>query len=149
MLKRILALALCLCLLVPLACAEESAEEAPARDAETEELLKEFTLKHGSRSSKKIALTVDDCYKSATEWIEKDVELCREYGIAMTFFPLVYTGCLQKKYLPLTWGTDSLLGRSAMIPVLSVWNERISATSRLPILENLWIYPWWTSLLSP
>ena len=98
MLKRILVLVLCLCLLVPLACAEESAEEAPVRDAETEELLKEFTLKHGSRSSKKIALTVDDCYKNRRDWITYDVELCKKYGVEMTFFPLDYTGCLSEQY---------------------------------------------------
>lgn len=98
MLKRILVLVLCLCLLVPLACAEESAEEAPARDTETEELLKEFTLKHGSRSSKKIALTVDDCYKNRRDWITYDVELCKKYGVKMTFFPLDYTGCLSEQY---------------------------------------------------
>ena len=89
MLKRALALLLCLCVLVPLcgACAESN-----------EELLQNFVLRYGDRNSKKIAITVDDCYKSAVEWIRRDVELCTEYGITMTFFPLVYTGCLEEKY---------------------------------------------------
>lgn len=86
--RRIIALLLCLCALISAACAEET----------TEELLRSFVLHHGDRSSKKIAITVDDCYKSATEFIARDAELCREYGISMTFFPLVYTGCLEEKY---------------------------------------------------
>ena len=88
MMKRGLALILCLCALLSLAGA--GAEGNP-------DLLYDFVLHHGDRNSPKIAITVDDCYKSATEWIEKDVALCREYGVAMTFFPLVYTGCLEEQ----------------------------------------------------
>jgi len=99
MLKRVLALILCLCLLVPFACAEEAAEAGePVRDAETEEILKTFMLKHGSRAAKRVAITVDDCYKTAAEWIEADVALCRQYGIHMTFFPVYKTGCLLPAY---------------------------------------------------
>ena len=65
-LKRILALALCLCALLPAACAAAEGNE---------ELLKTFVLRYGDRESKKIAITVDDCYKSATEWIKRDAEL--------------------------------------------------------------------------
>lgn len=89
MMKRGLALILCLCALLSLAGA--GAEGNP-------DLLYDFVLHHGDRNSPKIAITVDDCYKSATEWIEKDVALCREYGVAMTFFPLVYTGCLEEQF---------------------------------------------------
>ena len=85
-LKKSLALLLCLCALAATACAEEGSP------------LDSFTLKHGSRESKKVAITVDDCYKTATEWIEADVELCKQYGIHMTFFPLYKTGCLLPKY---------------------------------------------------
>ena len=85
MLKRTLALILCLCALVSFACAEETGLET-------------FAVKHGSRESKKVAITVDDCYKTATEWIAADVELCKQYGIHMTFFPIVKTGCLEEKY---------------------------------------------------
>ena len=84
MLKRVLALILCLCALASFACAEDD--------------LGPFQLKHGSRDSKKVAITVDDCYKTATEWIAKDVELCKQYGIHMTFFPIYKTGCLEEKY---------------------------------------------------
>ena len=98
MLKKVLALILCLCLLVPFACAEDAGEAVPERDAETEEILRSFMLKHGSRSSMKIAITVDDCYKTATEWIEADVALCKQYGIHMTFFPVYKTGCLLPQY---------------------------------------------------
>ena len=85
MLKRALALILCLCALASFACAEETGLET-------------FAVKHGSRESKKVAITVDDCYKTATEWIAADVELCKQYGIHMTFFPIVKTGCLEEKY---------------------------------------------------
>jgi len=85
-LKKGLALLLCLCALAATACAEEGSP------------LDSFTLKHGSRESKKVAITVDDCYKTATEWIEADVELCKQYGIHMTFFPLYKTGCLLPEY---------------------------------------------------
>ena len=85
-LKKGLALLLCLCALAPAACAEEGSP------------LDSFTLKHGSRESKKVAITVDDCYKTATEWIEADVELCKQYSIHMTFFPLYKTGCLFPEY---------------------------------------------------
>ena len=88
MLKRVLALALCLCMLIPFACAEDSSED----------VLKDFVLRHGDRNSNKIAITVDDCYKNRREWITYNAELCRKYGVAMTFFPLVYTGCLEEQY---------------------------------------------------
>ena len=89
LLAGILALACLLGCLFP-ACAEEKTE--------LETILENFVLRHGDRNSKKIAITVDDCYQSATEFIRRDAELCQEYGIAMTFFPLVYTGCMTPKY---------------------------------------------------
>ena len=88
-LKRGLALLLCL-VLVTGSCGAFAEENG--------DVLSSFVLRHGDRNSPKIAITVDDCYSSAVEWIQRDVELCREYGIAMTFFPLVYTGCLEEKY---------------------------------------------------
>ena len=87
--KKVFALLLCLGLLSGCICDAAAGDDDP---------LSKFMIHHGSRDSKKIAITVDDCYKTATEWIEADVELCKQYGIAMTFFPLVYTGCLEEKY---------------------------------------------------
>ena len=89
MLKRSMALLLCLCALLAAACAAAEGNGDPLDD---------FILHHGDRNVSRIAITVDDCYKSATEWIRRDVELCNEYGVRMTFFPLVYTGCLEEKY---------------------------------------------------
>jgi peptidoglycan/xylan/chitin deacetylase (PgdA/CDA1 family) len=80
-----LALLLCLCLMLQAA-------------AEDEDPLSQFVIHHGDRNVNKIAITVDDCYKTAREWIARDVELCLEYGIQMTFFPVVHTGCLEEKY---------------------------------------------------
>ena len=71
---------------------------ASCEKSSTSELLEDFRLTHGDRSSPKIAITVDDCYKSAREFVVRDVELCREYGIQMTFFPLVHTGFLEEEY---------------------------------------------------
>ena len=86
LLKKVLAL-LCICVLLSasFACAEDDP-------------LGKFRIKHGPRDSKKIAITVDDCWKTATEYIERDVELCREYGIHITFFPVGYEGCLEPEY---------------------------------------------------
>ena len=89
MLKKSLALLLCLCALLAAACAAAEGNGDPLDD---------FILHHGDRNVSRIAITVDDCYKSATEWIRRDVELCNEYGVRMTFFPLVNTGCLEEKY---------------------------------------------------
>ena len=75
-LPRLAAAALCLILAVSSSVAEQS----------TEDLLSVFTVNHGSRESKKIAITMDDVYE--TEWVWKSVELCKQYGIAMTFFPI-------------------------------------------------------------
>ena len=75
-LPRLAAAALCLVLMVSSSAAEEPAED----------LLSSFTLNHGSRESKKIAITMDDVYER--EWVWKAVELCRQYGITMTFFPI-------------------------------------------------------------
>lgn len=55
-------------------------------DAEkTETGLEAFPVYHGSRESRKIALTVDDCNERDIVW--KMVDLCEQYGIRMTFFP--------------------------------------------------------------
>ena len=93
MMKRLLCLLLALCCLGPVWAAAEEEENRG-----NEELLTEFVLRHADRGSNKIAITVDDCYRSATEYILRDAELCRQYGIAMTFFPLVYTGCLEEEF---------------------------------------------------
>ena len=89
MLKKGAALILCLCVLLSLAVA--GAEGNP-------ELLYDFVLRHGDRNSPKIAITVDDCYKNRREWITYDADLCRKYGVKMTFFPLVINGCLEEQY---------------------------------------------------
>ena len=77
-LPRILSAALCLMLLFS-ACPCAAGET-------TADLLKEPNLRHGSRDSRRIAITMDDVYEP--EWVWKAVELCRQYGIRMTFFPL-------------------------------------------------------------
>ena len=135
MLKKALALILCLCALVSFAFAEESAEPAaPARDAETEELLKDFTLKHGSRASKRVAITVDDCYKTAAEWIAADVELCKQYGIHMTFFPLYHTGCLTPEYRDL-W--QSVLDAGCEIGCHGYFHTYYGAASSWTLIKRL------------
>lgn len=48
--------------------------------------LEYFGVYHGPDGSKKIAITMDDCNNLDTVW--KTVELCEQYGITMTFFPV-------------------------------------------------------------
>ena len=72
-----------LCLLCLFAfAAAGAAEEAP------ETGLERFPVYHGSRESRKIALTVDDV--NEPEWARKTFELCGQYGIQVTFFPNGY-----------------------------------------------------------
>ena len=47
--------------------------------------LEGFRVRNGNPESNKIAITMDDV--NDREWVWKSVELCREYGITMTFFP--------------------------------------------------------------
>ena len=54
-----------------------------AEQAETG--LEQFIVRHGSPDSPKVAITMDDCNNLEIVW--KTVELCRKYGIGMTFFP--------------------------------------------------------------
>ena len=122
-LKRALALILCLCALIPAAYAEG-----------TEDLLSEFVLHHGDRNVNKIAITVDDCYQSATEWIARDAELCAEYGVAMTFFPLVYTGCLKPEYREL-W--QSVLDAGCEIGTHSTRHTKLGNRDYWTIISTL------------
>lgn len=66
----LIVLVLCLGIIFP-ACAETGLEG--------------FRVRHGDPESKKIAITMDDV--NEREWVWKSVELCRQYGITMTFFP--------------------------------------------------------------
>lgn len=45
-----------------------------------------FTVRHGDRHSPTIAITIDDCYDR--DHILAAIELCEEYDIAVTFFPI-------------------------------------------------------------
>ena len=48
--------------------------------------LERFIVNHGSRSSPKIAITMDDIFER--EWAWKTAELCRKHGIRITYFPI-------------------------------------------------------------
>ena len=67
---------------IPVSVAAESAEQENP-------LLKKFAVREGDPDSNKIAITVDDGFDLEYFW--KDVELCRQYGIKMTFFPIART----------------------------------------------------------
>ena len=61
--------------------------DLPGEDfVEEDDPLGVFTINHGSRNSKKIAITMDDMFD--TEWTWKTLALCKQYGITMTFFPI-------------------------------------------------------------
>lgn len=70
-----------LALLLAGVCMLSAAEEA--EPAETG--LEQFIVRHGNPASNKIAITMDDCNTLEIVW--NTVELCRQYGITMTFFP--------------------------------------------------------------
>lgn len=59
---------------------------AGAGSAETPAGLENFPVRYGDRESKKIAITMDDA--NEREYVWKAAELCEQYGITMTFFPV-------------------------------------------------------------
>ncbi len=86
MVKRLIGRFLLVCLVC---CAFSSVAAAEAATETNEEILKNnFFLHYADRSIPKIAITMDDC--NDREWVWKSVELCRQYGITMTFFPNGY-----------------------------------------------------------
>lgn len=105
-LRKILALLLCLCVLLPLAAAgeeelpegEPEGETAETGAADGEDYMADFTLTHGSRESNMIAITVDDCWSSSTKHLNRIIDLCEQYGVPVTFFALDKSGCLTPKY---------------------------------------------------
>ncbi len=69
-LTRLLLLALCMALCVPTALAADIPED--------------YVVHHGDRTQKKVAITVDDCYKA--EYIKLIHELSVEYDFPITWF---------------------------------------------------------------
>ena len=69
--KRFFAVLLALCLICGSSCAL-AANWARA-------------YRHGDEDSPKIAITMDDCWD--VTWVEAMLDVCKEYGIHMTFFP--------------------------------------------------------------
>ena len=59
---------------------------AAAGLAETPAGLENFPVRYGDRESRKIAITMDDA--NEREYVWKAAELCEQYGITMTFFPV-------------------------------------------------------------
>lgn len=61
---------------------------ANAEGAKTKADLYPFTIRNASvpETSKKIAITMDDCYD--IDKVDATIELCRQYGVNVTFFPL-------------------------------------------------------------
>lgn len=45
-----------------------------------------FIIRYGNRDENKISLSMDDCYDM--ECVRETIEICKEYGIVMTFYPL-------------------------------------------------------------
>lgn len=78
--KRLLSLLLCL--LVAGQCILAMAEAAPQPTEDD----RPFIIRNGSRDEKRIALTMDDCYEIPR--VQEALELCKQYGIVMTIFPL-------------------------------------------------------------
>ena len=53
---------------------------------ESGSILNDFYVRHGDRNSPKIAITIDDGYEPEYFW--KCADLCRQYHVGMTFFPI-------------------------------------------------------------
>ena len=66
--------------------AEETAAAAPAESAPRWSDTQPFGIRHGPRETKRVAITMDDCYERA--YVRELFELCQEYGVSCTFFPL-------------------------------------------------------------
>ncbi len=63
----------------------DSSDETAAQPEPTEDPFP-FIIRFGSRDENKISLSMDDCYDM--ECIKETIEICKEYGIVMTFYPL-------------------------------------------------------------
>lgn len=72
LLRVLLALVCCACFIL------QSKSLALAQDS--------INIRHGNRNLPRIALTIDDCYDR--QYILEAIELCEEYHVAMTFFPI-------------------------------------------------------------
>lgn len=78
--KRILVLMLVLMLILPVV-------YATAKDTADVQDPYKFTIRNAIDSdTDKIALTIDDCYD--LEQMKRAIEICKKYGVAVTFFPL-------------------------------------------------------------
>lgn len=87
------AVLLLLCLMLGSAFAETAADasgQTPSPSTDLSPLPTEdpypFIIRYGSREENKIALSMDDCYDM--DCVRETIEICREYGIVMTFYPL-------------------------------------------------------------
>lgn len=78
--KQLAAFILALVLLAGITAVQAESPVAPG--------LEKFIVRNGDRESNKVAITMDDC--NEREWVWKTVELCRQYGITVTFFPNGY-----------------------------------------------------------
>ena len=117
--KHLAALALLLCLLVPAAVSGEG-----------ETGLEKFRVSHGSRDSKKIAITMDDVWEP--EYVWKTMELCKQYGIRMTFFPC---GCNIKEEDADSW--RALVDEGFEIGCHSMWHDGFCDTGSSVLYRRL------------
>lgn len=72
--KRIIVLLIALLWVLPLICTAEEETKLP------------FTIRAADFETDKVALTMDDCYDM--EQVQQAVEICKKYGVTITFFPL-------------------------------------------------------------
>lgn len=88
MFKKLIAVILLLCIVPAAAMALKvaTASNGDGQFLQSDGTPWPFRLRFGSREKPKIAITMDDAYDLQYVW--KTVELCRKYGIRMTFFPV-------------------------------------------------------------
>lgn len=84
--NRLLIFLLCFCMVFPIAMAEVApVPESKGLDWQEDDPWP-FAVHNGDRSLPQIAVTMDDCYEF--EWVEAAWQLVRDYGGAMTFYPV-------------------------------------------------------------
>ncbi len=72
--------------------AETEPEETPSAEAPEEDRgpryadSQGFGIRNGPRDAKRVAVTMDDCYER--DKVREAFEICKQYGVVMTFFPL-------------------------------------------------------------
>lgn len=116
--RRLAGMAAALCLMIP------------AGGGKADTGLEFFRVRNGDRESRRIAITMDDAFER--EWVWKTVELCKKYGITMTFFPIGVNLLEEERE-----GWQALLDAGCEIGCHTSWHEDLGGQSRQETVYSL------------